>query len=138
MNEPLSLRNASVQEVQLELLRRTKFNAFDGEQVAASLLFHRELWLAVLLDRPGVANYAEPSRLLISGLIKLRDLPDDFWNADTLFILTGTHVQAREIARLAEEEDWAGEVYVYENQDEIDRALGTGRDEYGLLSIWWD
>jgi hypothetical protein len=46
--------------------------------------------------------------------------------------------QARELARLAEEENWAGEVYVYENQDEIDRALGTGRDEYGLLSIWWD
>jgi hypothetical protein len=27
---------------------------------------------------------------------------------------------------------------VYKNQEEIDRALGTGRDEYGLLTVWWD
>ena len=64
MNESLSLRAATVQEIQLELLRRTSFNALD--------------------------------------------------------------------------EEWAGEVYVYENQEEIDSALGTGRDEYGLLSVWWD
>ena len=79
MNESPSLRDASVQEIQLELLRRSCWNALDGERVHASLMKHRELWLAVLLDRPGVANYAEPSSLLMSGLIKLRDLPDNFW-----------------------------------------------------------
>ena len=40
--------------------------------------------------------------------------------------------------RLLQAEEWAGEVYVYGNQDETDRALGTGRNEYGLLHIWWD
>jgi hypothetical protein len=138
MNGSLSLRDATVQEIQLELVRRTTFNALDGEQVASSLLRHRDLWLAALLDRPGVANYAKPSLLLTAGLIKLRDLPDNFWNADTLFVLTPTHAEARELARIAEEEEWAGEVYVYENQEEIDQALGTGRDEYGLMSAWWD
>ena len=138
MTDSLSLRDATVQDIQLELLRRTKFNALDGEQVAASLLRHREFWLAVLLDRPGVADYSRPGRSLVSGLIKLRDLPGDLWNADTLFVLTETWQQARELARIAEEEEWAGEVYVYGNQDEIDRALGTGRKEYGLLHIWWD
>jgi hypothetical protein len=29
-------------------------------------------------------------------------------------------------------------VQVFEDQEEIDRALGTGRDEYGLLTVWWD
>ena len=101
MSEPLLLKNATVQEIQLELLRRTTFNALDGERVTASLLSHRELWLAVLLDAPGVPNYARPSRLLTSGLIKLRDLPDDFWNADTLFVLTQTRSKARELARIA-------------------------------------
>ena len=86
MNEPVALRGASVQDIQLELLRRTCFNALDGENVYASLLKHRDLWLAALLDRPGVPNYAEPGLLLVSGLIKLRDLPDNFWNADILFI----------------------------------------------------
>jgi hypothetical protein len=138
MNEALSLREASAQDIQLELLRRTRFNALDGERVHASLLKHRHLWLAVLLDRPGVPDYAEPGPLLLSGLIKLRDLPHNIWNADTLFILTRTHALARELARVAEEEDWAGEVRVYEDQREIDRALGTGRQEYGLVSVWWD
>jgi hypothetical protein len=50
MNESQSLRDASVQDIQLELLRRTRFNALDGEQVVASLLKHRDLWLAALLD----------------------------------------------------------------------------------------
>jgi hypothetical protein len=26
----------------------------------------------------------------------------------------------------------------HEDQRDIDQALGTGRREYGLLSIWWD
>ena len=138
MGESLKLRDATVQEIQLELLRRSSFNALDGERVSDSLLRHRHLWLSVLLDRPGLANYAEPSRLLMMGLIKLRDLPYNLWNTDMLFVLTPTHAQAHELARIAEEEDWAGEVYVYENQEEIDRALGTGRDEYGLMTVWWD
>lgn len=130
-NDSLSLRDASVQDIQLELIRRTKFNAMDGERIVASLLAHRDLWLAALLDRPGVANYAKPSLLLAAGLIKLRDLPDDYWNGDKLFLLTQTHEQAHRLAQIAEEEDWCGMVQVYRNQEEIDRALGSGREEYG-------
>jgi hypothetical protein len=138
MNESLSLRDASVQDIQLELIRRTTFNAMDGERIVASLLAHRDLWLAVLLDRTGVPNYAKPRMLLTAGLIKLRDLPDNFWNADKLFILTRTREQARRLAQIADEEDWCGMIQLYENQEELDYALGTGREEYGLLSIWWD
>jgi len=43
-----------------------------------------------------------------------------------------------QLAGIAEEEDWGGEVHVYKDQDEIDRALGIGRQEFGLLSVWWD
>jgi hypothetical protein len=74
----------------------------------------------------------------MSGLIKLRDLPGNLWNADTLFVLTPTRQAADRLAGLIEEEDWGGEVQVYRNQEEIDRALGIGRREYGLLSVWWD
>jgi hypothetical protein len=138
MHENLLLREATVQEIQLELVRRTRFNTFDGERICASLLKHRELWTAVLLDSPGVPNYSEPRHLLMVGLIKLRDLPYNLWNADQLFILTPTRAAAQEWARIAEEEDWLGEVCVYDDQQEMDNALGTGRQEYGLLSIWWD
>jgi hypothetical protein len=139
MNESLSLREASVQDIQLELLRRTRFNAMDGERIVASLIRHRDLWLAVLLDRPGLPDYKEPRLLLMSGLIKLRDLPDNLWNADTLFILTRTRAQARRLAQIAEEEDWGGDVVrVYEDEREIGQTLGTRRSEYGLVSVWWD
>jgi hypothetical protein len=138
MNESLSLREASVQDIQLELLRRTRFNDLNGEKVTASLLKHRHLWLAVLLDRPGVPNYAEPSYLLTAGLIKLRDLPYNLWNADTLFISTPTHSQARELAGIAEAEDWGGDIHIFEDQKDIDQVLGVGRRGYGLVSIWWD
>src|SRR5262245_620616 len=138
MNDPLLLRDASVQDIQLELLRRTCFNRLDGEKVVASLLKHRRLWRAALLDRPGGANYATYEPLLLGGPVKRRELADNFWNADTLVSLTPARGEARELARIAEEEDWGGEVRVYENQQDADRALGTGRQEYGLLSAWWD
>src|SRR5437764_1253701 len=93
--QPL-LRDATVQEIQLEIIRRTSFNALDGEKVYASLLRNRELWRACLLDRPGLPDYQTPRRLLASGLIKLRDLEDNFWNADHLFILTDTRERARQ------------------------------------------
>ena len=97
--ESVSLRDASVQDIQLELLRRTSFNALDGEKVHATLLKHQDLWLAALLDKPGVPNYSEPGHLTISGLIKLRDLADNTWNADTLFILTLDTSGGRPIGR---------------------------------------
>jgi hypothetical protein len=133
-----TLRDASVQEIQLELIRRTSFNAMDGEKICASLLKHRDVWQAVLLDRPGVANYSRPRQLLTSGLIKLRDLDDNIWNADHLFILTRTRAQARQMKAIIEQEDWAGEVWLTEDQQELDMALGSGRQEYGLVQVWWD
>jgi hypothetical protein len=139
MDNVFLLRQATVQEIQLELIRRTKFNAFNGERVYASLMKHRAYWQAVLLDRPGLANYQKPGGLLMMGLIKLRDLDDNIWNADHLFILTARREQAVELARIIEDEDWGGErPIVHDNQEEIDNALGVGRQEYGLLSIWWD
>jgi hypothetical protein len=100
---------------------------------------HRAYWQAVLLDRPGLPNYQKPRHLLMSGLIKLRDLDENLWNADQLFILTTKREQAVQLARIIEEEDWGGEKpIVYNDQEEIDSALGVGRQEYGLLSIWWD
>ncbi len=139
MNDSVLLREATVQEIQLELIRRTKFNAFDGERIYASLMKHREYWQAVLLDRPGLANYQKPRHLLMMGLIKLRDLDENVWNADHLFILTPKREQAVQLARIIEEEDWGGEKpIVYDDQEEIDSSLGVGRQECGLLSIWWD
>ena len=83
MDPSISLRQATAQDLQLELLRRTAYNALRGEEVAAGLLRHRDLWLAAILDRPGVPDYSSPGRLSLSGLIKLRDLPGDGWSGQS-------------------------------------------------------
>lgn len=132
------MRDATVQDIQLELIRRTKFNDFDGERICELLNQHRYLWRAVLLDRPGVPNYAEPTRLLTGGLIKLRDLEDNIWNADTLFVLTHTVGNARELAIAFEEANMAAMSTVHDDMAETDMALGTGRQTYGILTVWWD
>lgn len=134
----MQLRDATVQDIQLELIRRTRFNEFDGERICDILGRYRGHWRAVLLDRTGVPNHREPGRLLVGGLIKLRDLDTNLWNADTLFILTHTRSQARELAAVFDEEGMGEKAEVYDNTDETDMALGMGRKEYGLLSVWWD
>ena len=53
MSDAIRLRDATVQDIQLELLRRTTFNALDGERVRDSLLKHRHLWHAGLTATSG-------------------------------------------------------------------------------------
>jgi hypothetical protein len=75
-----TLSEATVQEIQFELIRRSSFNALDGPRVLESLQRHRELWLSVVFDRIGFCD--TESLLPISSLIKLRDLPRNIWNAE--------------------------------------------------------
>ena len=138
MDPATSLRDATVQDIQLELIRRSSFNDFDGEQVCELLHRHRDLWRAVIFDQPGVPNYSRPGTLPTSGLIKLRDLEDNIWNVDKLFILTHTPDGARQLATVFEQETLGAMPRVYEDTDEIDRALGSFGDQYGLLTAWWD
>ncbi|MBM3980608.1 MAG: hypothetical protein FJ304_10040 [Planctomycetes bacterium] len=133
-----SLQKASIQDIQLELIRRTQHNALDGERVYKSLLKHHVLWQAVLLDRQGVPNYRKPGGLQLAGLVKLRDLTHNLWNADTLFVPTTSPAAARELAEVAMREGWGGELQLHEDREEAANALGGGPRNCGLLSIWWD
>jgi hypothetical protein len=133
----IKLRDASVQEIQLELLRRSKWNALDGERVVADLFKHRELWTAVLLDRLHVWE-ATPRDLPAMSLIKLRDLDRNIWNADTLYILATSKEAASTIAMLAEQE-WAGEPRIIDDPEEVSHALGGGRPGSNcIVTVWWD
>jgi hypothetical protein len=134
-----SLSEATVQEIQFELMRRASFNAFDGSRVIASLRRHADLWEAVLMDnRP----YWQKDRYQLppGWLIKLRDLGGDCWNVDTLFILAPNTESAKKLAEAIKEEDWGGMTKVYgdENRAEIERTLGSGPDQRAIVTVWWD
>ncbi len=127
------LREATAQEIQIELIRRTQMNAFDGERVVKDLLKHRDLWIAVLMDRLGVSN---PPRLPSMGLIKLRDLDTNDWNVDTLFVLAKNAKAARKFASFRD--PWIADTAVVHDQDETERVLGGWGLPGRLVTFWWD
>ena len=132
-SKPLS--EASCQEIQLELIRRRRFNGFDGERVVSALLVHRDLWEAVVMDRLAISN---PGHLPVLGMRKLRDLPRDDWNVDTLYILTRNRANADRLAKIFNQNDWGGMVDVHADHDDVDNALGGARPGQAVVSIWWD
>src|SRR6266542_3830966 len=91
------------QQLQLERVRITSYNALNGERVARDLETNEALWDGFVFGR---FHYGE--------LIELRDLPAGHLNADTLYLST-TRERLPELLRLAE--TWAGEVSWYTNND---------------------
>jgi len=63
------------QEIQFQRLKMGSFNSFDGERTAAELKKHKSLWTGFVFGR---FNYG--------SLIELRDISQDYLNADTLMI----------------------------------------------------
>jgi len=117
------LTEASVQEIQLELIRRHQHNYFDGEEVATDLRAHPDWWEAVLMDTS-------------AGLVKLRDLAGNFWNVDTLYILATNESNASRLAKLGEK--WAADSVTVYDEEETDWELGGGIEEQRLVTMWWD
>jgi hypothetical protein len=128
---PETLAGATVQELHLELIRRSRHNAFDGARVLADLLAQREAWQTVLFDTYDLALSGRKS-----SLIKLRDLDKNIYNVDTLYMLAVDEPAARRLAAFAE--PWlADEVQIY-SQEETDNLLGGGDDGLRLVTMWWD
>lgn len=127
------LTEATVQEIQLELIRRHTYNNFCGEEVAADLIAHREWWEAVLLDVLVMAGWYGIS---LGSLMKLRDLPYNYWHVDTLCILVTDEDSVRRLAELGEK--WLADSVTVHSEKDTDRALGGGPDGWRLVTMWWD
>jgi len=117
------LTEATVQEIQLELIRRHQHNYFEGEEVAEDLMAHREWWEAVLMDTS-------------ARLVKLRDLEKNFWNVDTLYILATDEPSARRLAKLGER--WSADSVTVYDEEGTERELGGGIEQQRLVTMWWD
>jgi hypothetical protein len=131
----MSLSEASVQEIQLELIRRRRFHEFDGQRVVACLLENRELWEAVMMDRLAIS---QPGSLPTMGLMKLREFSGGKWNVDTLYILTSSEADAQKLADIFRNRHWGGLVTVHADPDEVDNALGGAKSGQAVVSVWWE
>ena len=125
------LTTATIQDIHLELIRRSEHNAFHGDRVLADLLIHRQDWQAVLFDTYGLAT----DRGLPARLLKLRDMAANDYNADTLYILAVDAAAAQRLGALAEA--WGAEPRIY-SQEDTERALGTSCTNERLVQMWWD
>ena len=133
MSTPLG--EASIQEIQIELIRRRQFHALDGQRLADCLMEHRDLWESVMMDRLAISH---PGSLPSLGMMKLRDLPKDEWNVDTLYILTRSREDADKLAEILNRRQWGGLVDVHADPEEVDNALGGATPGQAVVAIWWD
>jgi hypothetical protein len=112
-----------IQAIQLDLLRRSSFNQLNGRQVARDLLANRSLWCAALIDRLGS-----------DALIKLRDVDENYWNVDTLYVLS-SGANDRLLGRIARH--WHADAINWVSGASASRLLGDSRP-VRILEVWWD
>ena len=135
--EPLLLTQASVQEIMLELIRRRRFNDFRGPRVVASLRRHRDLWRACLFRSDGLPP-KDGAMLGAMSLFNLRDIPDDRWNADSLYVSCDTADQARAVLELAKADRWhADATALHDDALQVSSTLADSGPA-AVAEFWWD
>jgi hypothetical protein len=112
------------QGIQFTLMEKSSFNYFDGTRVVHDLRSHRRLWCAVVMDEGD------------GDLIKLREIGNGAWFADTLYILS-SGADDGALARLAAH--WNPDARSWVSGSSAQKLLG----EYGpghprILEVWWD
>ena len=115
---------SKAQKFQLDVIARTNFNLFNGKKIVELLKVNRKMWRSVLMPL---------------DLISLRDLDDNWWHADTLYIYAEEGWQFS-LEELVSEQFHADEVHWIGGSSAMD-MLGTTevKDKSQLiLSAWWD
>jgi hypothetical protein len=124
LSQHISKKISVVQNVQLDIIARTKFNFFDGRKISELLKENHRMWRAVLMPL---------------DLISLRDMEDGTWHADTVYIYPEDGYQSQ-LEELVREQFNADEIEWVDGLSAVD-MLGTTDVEnksHVILSVWWD
>lgn len=134
---PADLANYTVQDIQLELIRRS-----GGRKLYEFLLEFRHLWIAAFMDRLFPHSHRATSLIQLPALYQLRDLPQNYWNVDTLYVLTdGESNQKALIDRGLERNLWDESMlkpYDAEHSYHAIRLGGFHVEHLRVFSVWWD
>jgi len=113
-----------VQSLEFQMIRRASFNNFDGREVVRDLLKHRRLWCGAVMDTGD------------GTLLKLRDIDENVWNVDTLYVLP-SGADSRALRRLAQR--WRADGVDWVIGAKASQLLGEhGPGIRRILEIWWD
>ncbi len=132
----LRLADATVQELQLELLRRSVADQYSVDELIQILIDNQNLWRGLIIDRLGInegGHWLQPM-----SMIKLRNIEDNYWNADTLFVLCPNKAAAESLKLKIPGEKFAAMIDVKDDAKEIDNALGGADRGLVILRAWWD
>lgn len=117
-----------IQELNLKLMELSSYNNFDGKRCVKDLKQNQTLWDAVLMDRE---NYYKGG----IDLIKLRDLKDNYWNVDTIFILCPI---GKENDLLNLVNNWGADEVDFLSLEDSKNFLGSSGEQRRVLRIWFD
>jgi hypothetical protein len=114
-----------IQAIQFKLIEKSSFNSFNGPRVVRDLRNHRRLWCGVVMD----SGYA--------SLLKLRDIGDNAWNVDTVYILSSGADDVA-LARLAQH--WSADARTWVSGTAAEKLLGEAGPGLHprILEVWWD
>ena len=82
-----------------------------------------------MFDRPGLDGRG-------MGLIKLRDMPADVYNVDTLYILAANAAASHRLAEFGE--TWFADWVEVLDAEATQHALGSSYEDGRLVTMWWD
>ena len=135
MNNPL-LTEATVQDIQLELISKTSIQPFDGAKISDSLLRHRELWTSVFMTTPQIS--VGDNKMPFLCLIPLRDLRGNRRNVDTMYLLCESATNAARVLDIARDEKWEFDSDEILETDDASKAIGMYPFDGAVLELWWD
>lgn len=132
------------QWIQIERVKITSYNDFDGGKIAQSLINHADLWDSMVFGR-----------FTYGTLIELRDLHEDCINADEMYLLTtrdrveklleaiNSEWDANEIGWIDHTNKWNG-TRGFKAED-LHQKFGcvlegenNNPDNQVLVRVWWD
>jgi len=112
----------ATQELVLKLIERASFNNFNGTKVAEDLRRYSHLWNSVFM-------------ISETPLLALRDMPQNIYNADTLYIIPSGEDDEK-LVQLAE--TWRPDSIDWLEGQEAGRLLGYYGRSVRILVLWWD
>jgi hypothetical protein len=118
------------------MIRRASGN-FDPEEIAEFLLQQQELWVAAILYCVSTLPHRATPLIQVPVLYHLTELPEDYWYADTLYVLTPDLAAAKKLVELGKEA--IGGMTTIFSEAQVNLMLPILRNKnHRIVWFWWD